>query len=246
MNPELQPQINGTSEREWNDEEECHSENMQKGYSPSATISSFQRIALTFSTQGLGFITVPLLAYPMLKLRWNIDLIWRLLLGLGALPGVWVLYLRLCSRNTSVFKYNATKKTDDVPETDAVNSSGHLNTSVESSTNKASLELPTSSNERTGDGGNATDAQAVSTLFGDISDIMRTDSNDAVAMGHSEDHVMALVDNQHVERDKNDNEEDECNDASLTPIRDHSRGLWESIQTEPQLGRKLAGTAGTW
>lgn len=75
---------------------------------------------------------------------------------------------------------------------------------------------------------------------------MRTDSNDAIAMGHSEDHVMALVDNSHVESDKNDDEEDECNDAPLTPLRDHPRGLWESIQTEPQLGRKLAGTAGTW
>ncbi|EED88919.1 phosphate transporter, partial [Thalassiosira pseudonana CCMP1335] len=61
----------------------------------NSTIQSFQRIALTFSTQGLGFITVPLLAYPMLELRWDVDLIWRLLLGVGAIPGFIVLYLRM-------------------------------------------------------------------------------------------------------------------------------------------------------
>ena len=66
------------------------------------SIESFQRIALTFSTQGLGFLTVPLLAWPMLACRMNADAVWRTLLGLGALPGLIVLCLRIagdsCSR----------------------------------------------------------------------------------------------------------------------------------------------------
>eukprot|EP00956_Cyclotella_meneghiniana_P043798 scaffold288088_cov46-Cyclotella_meneghiniana.AAC.1 len=58
--------------------------------------ASFQRVALTFSMQGLGFITVPLLAYPMLAiLHMDTNIVWRLLLGLGALPGFIVMYLRL-------------------------------------------------------------------------------------------------------------------------------------------------------
>lgn len=59
------------------------------------TVSSFQRMALTFSTQGLGFITVPLLAYPMLELGVDTNIIWRVLLGMGAVPGIVVLYLTL-------------------------------------------------------------------------------------------------------------------------------------------------------
>ena len=69
------------------------------------TVSSFQRIALTFSTQGLGFITVPLLAYPMLELGVDTNIIWRVLLGMGALPGIVVLYLRLkdnCGRRRTI------------------------------------------------------------------------------------------------------------------------------------------------
>ena len=69
------------------------------------TVSSFQRIALTFSTQGLGFITVPLLAYPMLEIGVDTNIIWRVVLGMGALPGIVVLYLRLkdnCGRRRTI------------------------------------------------------------------------------------------------------------------------------------------------
>ena len=68
----------GSNEENWNAEEEEdhgeHSRNNNDGYATTtaatatgessatdASINSFQRIALTFSTQGLGFLTVPLL-----------------------------------------------------------------------------------------------------------------------------------------------------------------------------------------
>lgn len=68
----------GSNEETWNAEEEEdhgeHSRNNNDGYATTtaatatgessatdASINSFQRIALTFSTQGLGFLTVPLL-----------------------------------------------------------------------------------------------------------------------------------------------------------------------------------------
>ena len=84
-------------------EQECHHEEEEE-QDDQIIISSFQRIALTFSTQGLGFITVPILAYPMLELKMNTDIIWRVLLGVGAIPGFVVLYLRLCRGGKSCFR----------------------------------------------------------------------------------------------------------------------------------------------
>lgn len=59
-----------------------------------------KRVVLTFSTQGLGFVTCPLVAVPLLHLTSNLNVIWRILLGLGSLPGLvlmimqWRLYVR--------------------------------------------------------------------------------------------------------------------------------------------------------
>jgi MFS transporter, PHS family, inorganic phosphate transporter len=50
------------------------------------------RVVLTFSTQGLGFLMVPLATLPLLYLiPDNLNLIWRLLLGFGCLPGMFLL-----------------------------------------------------------------------------------------------------------------------------------------------------------
>jgi MFS transporter, PHS family, inorganic phosphate transporter len=50
------------------------------------------RVVLTFSTQGLGFITVPLVAVLLLHLLPNsLDVVWRLMLGFGCIPGMFLL-----------------------------------------------------------------------------------------------------------------------------------------------------------
>lgn len=55
-------------------------------------------VAITFSTQGVGFLTVPALAYPLMIIlgEEGLDLVWRLILGIGALPGVMLVFLRCC------------------------------------------------------------------------------------------------------------------------------------------------------
>jgi len=46
------------------------------------------RVVLTFSTQGIGFITVPLVAVSILYLTSNLEIVWRVILALGCLPGM--------------------------------------------------------------------------------------------------------------------------------------------------------------
>ncbi len=51
--------------------------------------NKLHRVVLTFSTQGLGFITVPLIAVILLhSLPNNLDVVWRLMLGFGSIPGI--------------------------------------------------------------------------------------------------------------------------------------------------------------
>ncbi|CAB9504396.1 Inorganic phosphate transporter 1-6 [Seminavis robusta] len=47
-----------------------------------------RRVVLTFSTQGLGFITVPLVTVPLLYMTTNLDIVWRVILALGSIPGI--------------------------------------------------------------------------------------------------------------------------------------------------------------
>jgi len=53
-----------------------------------------QRVVLTFGMQGLGFITVPLVAVPLLYGINNLNAIWRILLALGSVPGLFLMVLR--------------------------------------------------------------------------------------------------------------------------------------------------------
>lgn len=252
-------QTNGISnEQECDGEDDLHDAGNRQngGYTPaskteksSATVSSFQRIALTFSTQGLGFITVPLLAYPMLALDCNIDVIWRVLLGVGALPGVWVVYLRLCSGHLSNKSYDKAETDGDMMlESDCcgnVNNQDHGRAATNgneltidedpanktSQTNKTrTLELP-ASNKKNEDEANATDdgsptlQDAVSTLF---SDITSSDINEAIQGGEND---LSLVENSHLECGatscKNEDAAAHNNVSSMTPpmYTSHPRGL---------------------
>ena len=49
--------------------------------------SSVQRVVLTFSMQGVGFVCVPLVAVLLFSFSSNLNVIWRTMLGIGALPG---------------------------------------------------------------------------------------------------------------------------------------------------------------
>ncbi|KAL3823336.1 hypothetical protein ACHAXA_010471 [Cyclostephanos tholiformis] len=191
------------------------------------TVGSFQRIALTFSTQGLGFVSVPLLAYPMLELGFDTDVIWRLLFGIGALPGLLVLYLRLRAGNTRGLS-GRNGETEMVVACRDEPAAGDIRSTYNASSmiRAESLEL-TTSNQRNEDETNL----EPSTLFCDTS--------------CSESNEMALVENSHLEDDSKrlDQRLGINDDGSTIPIRVRPRGLWESIKAEPNLGRKVAGTA---
>ncbi|KAL7469536.1 hypothetical protein ACHAXS_009788, partial [Conticribra weissflogii] len=225
----------------------------------NSDVSSFQRIALTFSTQGLGFLTVPLLAYPMLKLRWDIDLIWRVLLAVGSIPGLVVLYLR--------FSWNGGKPRTSKEETmineleDAFNHEDEEREKVienaidddESNVEQqktperkkgGSLEL-TSPSVNDDDAENASSRFATSSLFsGEVANSNESKSND---------NELPLVENSHLDSDADEGDMGRTgnNDVSheqSTPIQLNTKpmGLWSSIKNEPNLRKKFAGTAGTW
>jgi hypothetical protein len=198
-------------------------------------ISSFQRVALTFSMQGLGFITVPLLSYPMLAMQWNIDLIWRLLLGLGAVPGLFVMYLRLFRRYSS----------NELEDANAAEK-------VHKRSEGGSLELtqPTDDDEvnNSNDEGKSSFQSTVSTLFSDI-----VDGDPSVHV--SDDHQMALVDESHLDVDDRYEGFNDCadgfnlrynNESDPSPSAEQKRSLWSAIQHEQNLVAKFIGTAGTW
>ena len=56
--------------------------------------SQVHRVVLTFSTQGLGFVSVPLVAVALLFITSDLDLVWRTLLGLGCVPGLCLMVLQ--------------------------------------------------------------------------------------------------------------------------------------------------------
>jgi PHS family inorganic phosphate transporter-like MFS transporter len=58
------------------------------------TGDSLHRVVLTFSTQGAGFVSVPLVTVPLLYGLDNLDLVWRIVLGLGSLPGIIMMYMQ--------------------------------------------------------------------------------------------------------------------------------------------------------
>ncbi|GCE05785.1 MFS transporter [Dictyobacter aurantiacus] len=51
-------------------------------------------ITMVFSMQGVGLVLAPLIAIVLLSLRLDNDLVWRLMLGIGAIPALCTFYLR--------------------------------------------------------------------------------------------------------------------------------------------------------
>ncbi len=61
--------------------------------------SSIQRVVLTFSMQGVGFVCVPLVAVLLFLFSSNLNFIWRTLLGVGALPGAMLMCIQCRQRS---------------------------------------------------------------------------------------------------------------------------------------------------
>ena len=211
------------------EEDTIEEDNADTANNSTDQVKSFQRIALTFSTQGLGFITVPLLAYPMLAVRMNIDVIWRLLLGLGAIPGIVVLYMRLCSKKKCSKGKDDTHITNTLHESDnsgMATEEVQANTQSEASLKAGSLELPKTSDSILDDGNLQS---TISTLFNDLANTGADEDN--IGDGDNE---LSLVENCHRANDANnercaENEEDAAFDeVPIPPLTEGgkpSRGL---------------------
>lgn len=71
------------------DDDEAASRNTH-GSSNHDSYKALHSVVLTFSMQGFGFLAVPLVAVPLLNFtpESSLDVVWRLLLGFGCLPGL--------------------------------------------------------------------------------------------------------------------------------------------------------------
>lgn len=190
--------------------------------------SSFQRIALTFSTQGLGFVSVPLLAYPLLELGCNADVLWRVLLGVGALPGVVVLYLRLFSNKVRDCKSSNESIDADALEGDKLRRIDDDDQEVPAdSTNntvpKIQEETQPPRNTKNDIGHNI----MASTLFSDVSGLEQNNS----AILDEKYSELALVDHSYTSSDnvefekRIESRDDASDDPPMTPRRNHTPGL---------------------
>ena len=61
---------------------------------PQERMQQLRRVVLTFSMQGVGFLAVPLLTVPLLYVTDNVNLVWRIILGSGSLPGLLLVCLQ--------------------------------------------------------------------------------------------------------------------------------------------------------
>jgi len=76
-------------------------EQLQEG--TKRQVTKLKMLAATFSTQGIGFVTVPIVALSLLLVcgKGRLDLVWRLMLVFGSLPGLLLMYLRWKAMNAN-------------------------------------------------------------------------------------------------------------------------------------------------
>jgi len=225
--------------------------------------ASFQRVALTFSMQGLGFITVPLLAYPMLAiLHMDTNIVWRLLLGLGALPGFIVMYLRLMQQRRKQLIENIDDDVcddDDDDDDDAIPAAASFDEKDDRMmSGGGSLELtqPTTDEEEEVQqqlGNNSSNGQRETTFQSTVSTLFNDIVEGDPSLHINEDHQISLIADDDTE--ENDEQYEGFNDPPGGFMLEHEpplpnmkrkTSLWASLKDEPNLPRKLAGTAGTW
>jgi len=169
----------------------------------------------------------------LLELRYNVDFIWRFLLGVGALPGFVVLFLRLRQgkrirdKREKADQGEADNLSDrDVEDTSESSNSANDVTEKSEITDSGSVEMAPSSAEH---------SSPPSLLLSDS-----RDSHES----QEPDNELALVENSYIE--SNMEEAANNNETTRTLNQSQSPSIWESITNEPNLCRKFAGTAGTW
>jgi len=176
-----------------------------------------RRVVLTFSTQGLGFITAPLVTVPLLYATTNLNLIWRILLGLGSLPGIVLLGMQLWMRrrqSAARRRHYPIPQRVTSPEDDEDADAGEAPV-VESAIVQQQQDEDNNNNHRD-------DIEDRHQGDGPVGEHENT--NDAVT-------EEILLRNMQIMEEQ------------LTTT---TGGRWDAIRHEPNLIRKMLGTAGTW
>eukprot|EP00978_Attheya_sp_CCMP212_P016399 scaffold42966_cov56-Attheya_sp.AAC.2 len=192
------------------DEDTFH-DDLHEDFLEDKDMNKLRMLALTFSTQGVGFLCVPLVTYILLIVLGpnKLDLVWRLVLGLGSVPGLVLLCMRWRQhRHQPRQQYENVQST---PQEEDRNGGIPQHQSI----NETTIRDPQQSThdmDSTGKGINSAGDE-------------NWDDN-AVS-----DPVVSLEEASGVTGEENEGA---------------TGGLWESIRSEPNLTRKLLGTAGTW
>ena len=105
------------------------------------------RVVLTFSTQGLGFISVPLVTVTLLYMTTNLDIVWRTILALGSIPGLLLMVFQLWIHRKD--SHEAVPLEEEIAE-DTVVAADIINNSNEQ--DDGDHESPLSANEEDNDG----------------------------------------------------------------------------------------------
>jgi MFS transporter, PHS family, inorganic phosphate transporter len=77
--------------------EQAHATSLNNDLSSKEKIQQLRSVVWTFSMQGVGFLTVPLIAVPLLYFtsETSLDIVWRILLGIGCIPGLLLAVLQM-------------------------------------------------------------------------------------------------------------------------------------------------------
>lgn len=101
--------------------------------------AQLHRVVITFSMQGVGFLAVPVLAVPLLHLTSNLNVVWRLLLGFGSVPGIVLMLLQR--------RLYGSMRREALPLEEPSDSEEALPPTEESQTQTASAEEPLTQHE---------------------------------------------------------------------------------------------------
>ena len=163
-------------------------------------------MSFVFASQGVAFCLVPLLTFVLLQIFASssdskdevdkLNIVWRLILGFGAIPSVVLIIILLNKRCRGRYAHT------NVPSDDEVNDSHHEDT--------PGFIVPSATNESIHDDENQ-------------SSLVQVEENNQCPSELPLDY----------ERESN-------------ILDSKSEGLWQSISNEPQIVRKLIGTALTW
>ena len=204
-----------------------------------------RRVAKTFSAQGVGFVLAPLLAYPLLL--WSgparLGLVWRTLLAAGAIPG---LILLLMMRRPG-------RRGERRPRWRPFRCGRWALWGRGGEGGMAAVPLSDPS-ERDGRQGETEGEVDGMTEGGDCVDPARPCGEDCVSDdggdgddgGRSVPLVCPSAPLHRGPRLRPDGTSSVSSSSSSSSSVQTGVGIWEAARAEPDLVRKLCGTAGTW